>query len=179
MIIIKNKHLKKNNENITVGKVGRPYGILGWIYLTSFTEKEENIFSYFPWFIKGKKIINVQWKKYKQRYIFSIKNINDRDSISALTNENVLVKESALPDLSNSELYWKDLINCHVFSIKNIYIGKVVDLIDNTFNDLLVISKKTFKKNKVTTLIPFIEKKIIKKIDLIKNIIIVDYNESL
>ncbi|QCI19432.1 ribosome maturation factor RimM [Buchnera aphidicola] len=179
MIIVKNKYFKTSNETIIVGKVGKPYGILGWIYLISFTEKKENIFSYFPWFIKGKKIINVKWKKHKQRYICSVDKINDRNSISIFTNENIVINESTLPNLSNNELYWKDVINCHVFSIQNIYIGKVIDLIDNTFYDLLVVKNKYFKKSKVITLIPFIEIKIIKKIDLINKNIIVDYNLSL
>jgi len=179
MIIVKNKFIKKNNKTIIVGKVGKPYGILGWTYLTSFTERKENIFGYFPWFVKRKKIVDVKWKKHKQRYICSINNICDRNIISMFTNENIFIKETTLPDLLNNELYWKDIINCDVFSIKNVYFGKVIDLIDNTFNDLLVVNNKYLEKSKAITLIPFIETKIIKKIDLINNNIIVNYNKNL
>ena len=37
---------------VVIGKLGRPYGVRGWLALQSFTEPRENILAYQPWRIQ-------------------------------------------------------------------------------------------------------------------------------
>ncbi|XBC38451.1 MAG: ribosome maturation factor RimM [Buchnera aphidicola (Floraphis choui)] len=165
-----------------MAKFGKPHGILGWIRVFSFTEEKQNIFKYYPWYIQKEKfkiIINVKnWKDKNKYFLVKIKNINNRSIAEKLTNYHVIINQSTLPKLQNDNYYWKDVIGCNVFNIKNKELGIVTDLMQTFSNDILVVNK-TFKNNikkKQNILIPFIEKKIIKTINISNKTIIVDWN---
>jgi len=163
-----------------VGKVGKSYGILGWITIFSFTEKKEKIFDYLPWFfLKDNKWIQIylkNWKKYNKNFIILIKNIYDRSTVMQFTNSDIIIDKNQLPFLKKNEYYWYDIINYQVINTNQIYLGQVTDLLRTKYNDILIVKNKKNKNNHQNTLIPFIEKKIIKKIDLSKKIIIVIWN---
>ncbi|QCI24450.1 ribosome maturation factor RimM [Buchnera aphidicola (Muscaphis stroyani)] len=175
-----NISIKKPKKSLIVGKVGKSYGILGWITIFSFTEKKEKIFDYLPWFfLKDNKWIQIylkNWKKYNKNFIILIKNIYDRSTVMQFTNSDIIIDKNQLPFLKKNEYYWYDIINYQVINTNQIYLGQVTDLLRTKYNDILIVKNKKNKNNHQNTLIPFIEKKIIKKIDLSKKIIIVIWN---
>ncbi|QFQ32215.1 ribosome maturation factor RimM [Buchnera aphidicola (Aphis gossypii)] len=174
-----NIKLDKLINPILVGKIGRVYGILGWINFFSFTEDKEKIFSYLPWFIlKNKKWETIQlksWKKYNNRFIIQINNVIDRSVASAWTNTDIFIDRVQLPKLKKNEYYWDDIIKCKVFSVKNKYLGIVIDLISNKYNDTILVKNK-LKRNNKTIMIPFITEKVVKYIDIKNKIITVQWN---
>ncbi|WP_367673339.1 ribosome maturation factor RimM [Buchnera aphidicola] len=163
-----------------MGKIGKAYGILGWLNIFSFTEKQENIFNYFPWFfIKEKKWEIIQpknWQKHKNHFVVHIKNIDNRSVAMQFTNANIFINECQLPQLKKNEYYWQDIMNYQVFNTKNTYLGHVINIIRTTHNDIFVIKKKSELFNEKQVLIPVIYEKIIKKIDTIKKIINVQWD---
>ncbi|WP_343153354.1 ribosome maturation factor RimM [Buchnera aphidicola (Mindarus keteleerifoliae)] len=170
---------KKNiNSFLIVGRIGSPYGIKGFIKIFSYTEKKENIFKYFPWFIKPKffeKILVICFKKIKNNFLVKFKNFSDREKIKILTNENIWINKSQLPVLKKNEYYWNQMIGISVFNLKKEKIGKIINLIDNNFYDILIIEdiSRSFKP---TLFIPFIEDKIIKEVNIMKNYVLVDWD---
>jgi len=110
--------------------------------------------------------------KKKSFFLIKIKNINDRISAQKFVNVKIITEKHNLPVLKNNEYYWNDLINCQVISISGHYLGIVTHLIYTGSNDVLVIKNK---KN-IDILIPFLNKTIIKKVDIHNNIIEVDWN---
>nr|WP_275226100.1 ribosome maturation factor RimM [Buchnera aphidicola] len=158
--------------------MGRVYGILGWINLFSLTENKEKIFSYLPWFtLKNKKWKTIQlknWKKHNNRFIIQINNVIDRSIASTWTNADIFIDQSQLPKLKKNEYYWNDIIKCEVFNVKHQYLGTVINLTSNKYNDTILIKNK-IKKNK-TIMIPFIIEKIVKNIDIKNKTIIVQWN---
>lgn len=164
-----------------MGKIGKTYGILGWMKIFSFTENQEKIFDYKPWFIlKEKKMEKIQpkaWKNYKNNFIFCVKNISDPSEAKKLTNLNIFINRNILPKLPHDEYYWNDIISCNVFDTQKKYLGKVINLIRTQYNDIIVIehlSKKKYKK----IIIPFIDQKIIQNVNIKKKTIIVNWNEN-
>ncbi|WP_261979807.1 ribosome maturation factor RimM [Buchnera aphidicola] len=159
-----------------VGKIGKVYGILGWLNFFSFTENKDKIFNYLPWFIlKNKKweIIQFQkWKKHKNHFIIQINNIIDRSIAQNLVNTDIFIDKNQLPKLEKDEYYWNDIIQCKIFSTKKKYLGLVINLISNGYNDILVVRNDLQKK----IMIPFIIKKIVKNIDIKNKVIIVKWN---
>ncbi|VFP88491.1 Ribosome maturation factor RimM [Buchnera aphidicola (Cinara piceae)] len=162
---------------IIIGKLGTPYGILGWIHLISFTEKKKNIFNYFPWKLNKlnitiyKKDITI-YKKHINNFIIKLKNINNRNQAFNISQQNILIKRTQLPKLKNKEYYWNDILSCYIFNLKGKKIGSVINIIDNKiYNTLLILCNKTNKN----IYIPFIQPNIIKKINLKKKIIIVKW----
>ncbi|VFP81544.1 ribosome maturation factor RimM [Buchnera aphidicola] len=162
---------------IIIGKIGKPYGILGWVHLISFTEIKKNIFYYLPWRLnKNDLIINkndiIIYKKYINNFIIKLKKINNRNQAFDISQQKILIKNKQLPKLKNKEYYWNDILSCNIFNTKGEKIGLVINILDNkVYNMLLVLCKK---KNK-TIYIPFIQPKIIKKINIKKKVIIVEW----
>ncbi|QCI24106.1 ribosome maturation factor RimM [Buchnera aphidicola (Macrosiphoniella sanborni)] len=167
-------------QPLLIGKVGKSYGILGWITIFSFTEEKEKIFSYLPWFFykekKWTKIIVDDWKKYKNNFIIHIKEISNRSIIKKFTNSDIIISQYTLPKLKKNNYYWTDIINCQVFNIDKNYLGKVIELTRTKNNDILII-QNPFKISKKNILIPFVENTIIKNIKINNKLIIVQWNK--
>ncbi|ANZ22598.1 16S rRNA processing protein RimM [Buchnera aphidicola (Diuraphis noxia)] len=176
------KHIRsiKPNNSILVGKVGKAYGILGWITIFSFSERKEKIFHYLPWFFckedKWTKVHVDDWKRYKKNFIVRIQGIFNRTEAENLTNSNIMINNHQLPELKKNEYYWFQIINFKVFNLNQEYLGKVIDLLRTKANDILVI-KNEFKIYKKNIFIPFINEKIIKKIDINNKLIIAQWNQ--
>lgn len=172
----------KLNNLIIIGKFSIPYGIKGWIKLISFSEKKENIFFYKPLYIKNntiiKKISIKNWEKKCNIFIVKIKNFDSRNEVDILKKKEILIKNESLPKLKN-EYYWNDIINCKVLNKKNKYLGVVKKILETGSNDVLIIQKNIYNKSNIQNqekMIPFIYKKIIKNVDTVNKIIMVDWN---
>lgn len=74
-------------------------------------------FEYQPWFIQRHgqwESIEIEtWKHHNQDIIVKLKGIDDRDAANILTNFEIVVSATQLPDL-DGEYYWKDLMGCQV-----------------------------------------------------------------
>ncbi|PLK58530.1 ribosome maturation factor RimM [Candidatus Palibaumannia cicadellinicola] len=182
----KNEKIKlKNQISITapvvLGQINSAYGIHGWLKMISSTEYAESIFHYQPWFIKRintwQQITLDDWKYHSNGIIIKIKSIKNRESAKLLTNCQIIVDASQLPDLSDGEYYWKDLIGCQVETVNGSPLGKVINLIETGSNDVMVV-KANRKDSSIIyeLLIPFLYGKVIKNIDLATSIIQVDWD---
>ncbi|CAD83693.1 16S rRNA processing protein [Candidatus Blochmanniella floridana] len=167
---------------IVIGRIKGAYGILGWVKILSFTEKIEDIFVYNPWFIffrsKWKVIKLEYWRLMNNKnYIVKFFNVSDRNHAMALSQHNLVVESIQFPKLYNKdEYYWKDIIGCKIMTINGKCLGRVISIIDTKAHDILVVRSEEYGFTKyVDCLIPFILKKIIKDVDLIKNIVVVDW----
>lgn len=168
---------------IVLGKIGSAYSIQGWLKVFSATEKAENIFNYQPWFInQGDQWWQIEWENWKRHnhnLIVKIRNINIRETATLMVNHEIIIDASQLPDLDDSEFYWKDLIGCQVITINDYQLGKVIDLISTGSNDVLIVKKNLkYNANMQEQLIPFLYKEVIKNIDLATSVINVDWNPN-
>ena len=168
-------------EPIVLGKMGSCYGIRGWLRVFSSTEDADSIFNYQPWFIqKGGKWEEVElesWRHHNQDIIIKLKGVDDRDAANALTNCEIVVDSSQLPELEEGDYYWKDLMGCQVVTTEGYSLGKVIDMMETGSNDVLVIKanlKDAFGIKE--RLVPFLDGQVIKKVDLTTRTIEVDWD---
>ncbi|MXP51242.1 ribosome maturation factor RimM [Pantoea sp. SoEX] len=181
MIINKKSLEYYPNDPITLGKIIGVYGILGWIKILSFTEKLDDIFLYQPWFVnhinKWYKLEVSCWKYHNKFIIVKLKNINDRNIANKLINIEIIINSKQLPPLDHGNYYLKDLLQCQVIHIKGYNMGTIVDFIKTGPNYVIVVKPKIKNKFNIgEILIPFIEKKIIKMVNIHKKLIEVDWN---
>ncbi|AMA64956.1 Ribosome maturation factor RimM [Candidatus Arsenophonus lipoptenae] len=178
----KKNYLQTPINPIALGRLGSPYGILGWIRVYLYTEYIENIFKYQPLFVRYSyewKLIELEkWKYHNKCIILKIKNINNRSSAILMTNFEIIIDSIQLPILNDKEYYWRDLIGCEVITIQGYYnLGYVKDLIDTGVNDVLIIQATINDAFHIKErLIPFIDKQVIKTINFTTNIIEVDWD---
>ncbi|MXP56628.1 ribosome maturation factor RimM [Pantoea sp. Mhis] len=166
---------------LVVGKIGIAYGVRGWLKLFSSTDNIESIFYYQPWFIYRHskwQYINVEnWKHHNQGLIIKLKDINDRNTALQLTNAEIIIEKTRLVALEDNEYYWSDLIDCNVITLSGYDMGRVINFIQTGSNDVLVVKANLNDCfNIKQRLIPFIDKQVIKKINLFKKKIQVDWD---
>ena len=167
-----------NDKNVFVGKVSSPHGIKGWLKVISYTDPIENILSYKEWFIinegGSKKTFSIEDSRIQgKKIIVKLDGIEDRDSAEDLKNKEILVSRIDLPKLEENTFYWNDLLDLPVLDQKGKQIGKVDSLFETGSNDVLVV----VNENKERFLVPFIMDKVIKKVDLVKEFISIDWPE--
>lgn len=172
----KTNYITEPVEPVVVGKIGSSYSIHGWFRLFSSTEETESIFDYQPWFIKitdeWQMIWLENWKRHYQDLIIKVRDVENREAARLLTNCQICVDASQLPELDNGEYYWKDLIRCQVSTVGGYKLGKVIDLIETGANDVLVVTanfKDAFGLRE--RLIPFIVGPVIQNVDLASKLI--------
>lgn len=167
---------KPNNDlprAVIIGKVGSPFGVKGWLKITSYAEPPENILSYDPWLIgdhTGHWRQNVQIEKQRQgEYLLArFENCTDRDLARQYTGLNIAITHDQLPKASEGEYYWTDLEGLTVQSLTGKELGKIDHLFETSANDVVVVLGETKQ------LIPFIDQYII-KVDLENSLMIVDW----
>ena len=168
-------------EQIILGKVGAVYGIKGWLKIHSFTDETEAILDYFPWSLKlGNKTQTVEitdWRKHNKGLIVKVANIDDRDEAQALVGSEVLTSEAALPELSEDDFYWRDLIGMSVVTNKGYDLGVVTDMMETGANDVLVVKANLndgFSKKE--RLIPYLFEQVIESVSIENKQICVDWD---
>ena len=168
----------KNDKNVFVGRVSSPHGIKGWLKVVSYTDPIENILSYKEWFIinegDSKKTFSIEDSRIQgKKIIVKLDGIEDRDGAEDLKNKEILVSRIDLPKLEENTFYWNDLLDLSVLDQKGKQIGKVDSLFETGSNDVLVI----VNENKERFLVPFIMEEVIRKVDLVKEFISIDWPE--
>ena len=158
---------------IIVGKLGKPFGVKGWLKLYSYTEPTANILHYQPWLVRQQG----QWQylsledaqQQGTAIVVKLPQIASPEQAALWTNSEVGIERDQLPPLVKGEYYWSDFEGLTVLTTHGETLGRVQRLFSTGANDVLVV------KGSLEHLIPYVPEHIIKHIDLSKRHIIVDW----
>ena len=174
---------------ITVGKVGAPYGVRGWVKVFAYTEQADNLLDYDPWYIlcssscsqsnsKPNQVNNhsewciadvVEAKQHGKGLVAKFKNCDDRDAAALLNGQQIAIQRDQLPQAQEDEYYWIDLEGLEVKTMDGVSLGIVDHLLETGANDVLVV------KGDRERLIPYVKDHIVKSVDLENSVIQVDW----
>jgi 16S rRNA processing protein RimM len=162
-----------------VGKVSTAFGIKGWVKVYSFTDPMKGILDYKNWLLK----VKGQWLPYKVKegkpqgkgIVAKFEGINDRDLALALSQIEIAVLSSDLPQLAEDEFYWSQLVGLNVVN-KN---GELLGKIDQLFNsgaphDVLSVKGCEGSLDQQDRLIPYVDA-VVGEIDLDAGVMQVDW----
>jgi len=160
------------DQKIVIARLGAAYGVKGWLHLISFTDPVENVFAYPNWFLRKKnqwEAIQIEsYKAHGNSFVVKLANCDDRDIAALLKGVEIGIDRSELPETSNDEYYWSDLIGLSVITTAGETLGIVDYLFETGSNDIIVT------KGKKQQFIPYIDD-VIKSIDLEKQEIVVEW----
>ena len=123
---------------------------------------------------RGNKSFSIEDSRIQgKKIIAKLDGIEDRDSAEDLKNKEILVSRLEFPKLEKNTFYWNDLVDLSVMDQKGKQLGKVDSLFETGSNDVLVI----VNENKERFLVPFIMDEVIKKVDLVKEFISIEWPE--
>ena len=118
-------------ENWTcVGVILGPHGLTGGLKIKSFCDKPSSIMDYNPLKIQDyPDLLNISIIA-RTDNIFRVKskNINNRDSATALTGKLIFAERSKFPQTKEEEYYFADLIDLVVNDINGLSFGKIVNV---------------------------------------------------
>lgn len=173
--------MTKASETLVVGKVGAPYGVRGWVKITSYTEYPAGIFDYQPWLIRqgeGVKALQVdQWREQGKSLIAKLAGVDDRDAADRLKNLEISIVADQLPELEEGEFYWRDLVGLKVVTEKGYDLGTVKELFETGSNDVLVVRANVNDAfGQKERMLPFLMDQVVKQVDLAAKTMVVDWD---
>lgn len=165
-------------RRVTLGRIAGVFGVRGWVKLQSYTRPAENLLNYSRWWL-------VTAQPYEARLIegraqvaglvakISDANgvpIEDRDVAATLLGAEIQVDRALLPKPPPGSYYWDDLVGLDVVSSAGEALGRVVSVMENGPQDVLVL-----QDGEVERLIPFVVGPIIQSVDLEGKRIVADW----
>jgi 16S rRNA processing protein RimM len=144
---------------LVLGKLRKAHGIQGEIPMEIYTHMMELLMPGCVIFIGDEyqpyTIDNTRWKQ--DLLLLKFDGIDDRETVSELTNDLVYVRTSDLPPLPDEEFYLHELIGLQVVQEDGQNLGILVEILETGANDVYLI--KDDSGNEV--LIPATEEMII------------------
>jgi len=162
--------MKAGDSLVVVGRVAGPYGIKGWVKVTSFTEPGENVFAYAPWVLRDQKgqrpTMNVgvlQYKVHGKGWVAQLEGDHDRDTAEALKGLEIVVNRDRMPEPDDGHYYWADLEGLQAYSRDGRLLGRLDHMLETGSTDVMVIVGSGEGER---VLVPFIMNKTVIAVDL-------------
>ncbi len=186
-------HQNDNVDEIVVGRISGAYGIKGWVKIFSYTDPVEQILAYTPWFIKRQTRDSVgsssKSKSHKEdtrlefesgrahgKGVIALpKGFEDRNQAESLRGFEIWVDRALLPKLETGDYYWHQLENLQVQNEQGECLGHVSHLLETGANDVLVVVPDIGSIDDLERLIPYVEGKVVKSIDVAGGNMLVDW----
>lgn len=165
---------------LVIGRLLAPHGVRGWIKFRSFTEDPIASFDFSPWTIRSvgsslvptREIEVLECREQGELFLLRLAGIDDRDQAQRLSGSDVSVPANSLPELDDSEYYWRELIGMSVCNCSGTSLGQVNDVMDNGAHDILVVQAPDRER-----LIPFLAP-YLQSVERATREIVVDWNEE-
>lgn len=165
---------KADTVYISVGKIGSPFGVHGWLKVRSYTELGASILDFKPWYLsrhedKWTPITVEDGREQANGMLIKFAGIDSPEAAKQLTGSVIGIKRDQLPPLTQGEYYWSDLIGLTVVNMQGEVLGTVSYIMATGANDVLVI------KGQKEHAIPYLPGDVIKHVALDKQEIQVDW----
>ena len=175
--------MSKSSNLVDVGRITAVFGIKGWVKIHSYTEPQENLFEYHPWFLKTahgvKKVEIDEARPHGDAFVAHIVGLDDRDEALLYTAVDIAVERDLLPVLDDGEYYWSQLEGLAVFTqfsgIKQRF-GVVSKILETGANDVLVVAADAASIDQRERLIPYVPEQFVVSVDLTVGEILVDWD---
>ncbi len=186
-------HEEQDSERIAVGRINGAYGIKGWVKVFSYTDPIEQILTYTPWYLVHQErrsprsqnssgttgednVLEFESGKVHGKGVIALpKGFKDRDQAESLRGFEIWVDRTLLPALEAGDYYWHQLENLTVCNEQNECLGHVSHLLETGANDVLVVLPDSGSIDDTERLIPYVEGKVVREIDLAGGKILVDW----
>jgi 16S rRNA processing protein RimM len=163
---------------VLIGKVTATHGIRGQLRVVAFSGEAESIVSHRRLILKGPDDESDTFEVanssiHGKRVLLSFKSLDDINKVECLVGREIYVERGQLPELSDGEYYWCDLIGLRVLTVEGEYLGNLSDILSTGGNDIYIV-----RNGDKEYLIPAVED-VITDIDINGSVMIVDPPEGL
>ncbi len=177
--------MNKEEPVVLVGRVSGPFGIKGWVKVSSATQPLENILDYAPWQLRDatsgaivRQVDVTEGKLHGKGLVVRLTSVGDRDQASALQGLDIAVPRSRLPEIHDGGYYWADLQGLRVEAADGRQLGVVDHMLAAGAADVMVVRSIQNDSGK-RVFIPFIRDEVILAVDLDAGVIQVDWDNEI
>ncbi len=161
---------------VILGRVSGLYGVKGWIKVHSYTDPRDSIVGFKTWVLDaGGKEQTVEVEdggKQSRTVVAKLKTIDDRDQAGVLVGADIAVARDELAPCEPGEYYWADLAGLEVATVAGDSLGQLDYLFETGGHDVMVIAGERQR------LIPFVQEKVVREVDLEQGKIVVDWDPT-
>jgi len=149
--------MSRKNEPVLLGKIVATHGLKGQMRVAVYSGEFETILSLDSLRLKGPDGITKTFQVaasalHGKKLILSLEEYDNINQSLPLVGHEVYVARNQLPELSEGEFYWSDLLGLRVETDHGEVLGELVDIIATGSNDVYVV-----KDGKREYLIPALE----------------------
>ncbi|MCA0402625.1 MAG: ribosome maturation factor RimM [Proteobacteria bacterium] len=163
-----------NSDWIVIGRFGRAHGVKGLVTVHSFTHPRDNILGYTDWHAyisKQWQPINITSLEANTKSILArVEGYALREQVASLTNIEIAIKRSQLPELEPGEYYWHDLVGMQVVNLQGMILGNIIEMLGTGANDVMIIEGEKRR------LVPYLPGTYVINIDKDRRLITVDWD---
>jgi 16S rRNA processing protein RimM len=133
----------EDGRAVVLGRIGAPFGVQGWVKVSSYTDPPEGIAGYANWelvragHVERRAVLD--WKLAGRAVAVRLEGVGSRDAAQALTGCEVRVDRSELPPTAPGEYYWHDLVGLEAFSADGSGLGRVAEILELPAHPVLVL----------------------------------------
>jgi 16S rRNA processing protein RimM len=129
---------------VELGRIGAPFGLAGWMHVSSFTQPPEGLLEYREWALRregGERDRRrlAEGQVQGERLVVRLQGIESRDAAALLTGAWIEVERTALPPTGDREYYRADLIGFEVRNLEGAQLGRVAYFIDAPAGAVMVV----------------------------------------
>jgi 16S rRNA processing protein RimM len=157
---------------IVIGKIGKPFGVQGWLVVHAYTNPISNLLTYTPWtLMRDDEVIHTNItpqgaEAQHDRVVVHFQDCHSPEQARAYMHCLITIDRSRLPPPEEGIHYWTDLIGLTVMNEEGLVLGQVHHVDNHGPHDLLYLGEK-----KTTYTIPYVLKSIVTEVDLAKGVI--------
>ncbi len=171
--------MSQQDTHIQLGTIQGVFGIKGWLKIYSFCRPKEQILDYAKWQLRKPGNANVyelqEGKLHSNKVVAKLNNIDDRTLAESLVHSEIWIAKIELPDLVDNEFYWFQLEGLTVITVDGEQLGRVKKMMETGANDVIVVKDEIDKEE---ILIPYVREQVVKRVDLEKKTITVDWQKD-
>lgn len=129
---------------VELGRIGAPFGLAGWVHVSSYTDPPEGLARYRAWRLRraacnSQAVTVVESRVQGKHLVVRLAGIEDRDAAAGLRGAAIEVERSQLPRLAARQYYRADLIGLAVHNTEGRVLGTVAYFVDAPAGAVMVV----------------------------------------
>lgn len=162
---------------VRMGRVGRAYGIKGWVKVQSFAESPVDLLDYQPWQLcnpAGGAAVPadvLEGKIHGPGLVVRFAHSEDRNAAEQWRGWEIWVRRDCLPDPGAGRYYWADLEGLQVMRLDGSVAGRLDHMLETGSADVMVIEAEQDAGHSQRWLVPFVPGDTVRDVDLAAGII--------
>lgn len=133
----------KDGTAVVLGRVGAPFGVRGWVKVTSYTDPSEGIVDFRSWELvragRSERRAVLDWKRAGRALAVQLEGVTTREQAQGLTGTEVQVGRDELPPTAPGEYYWHDLLGLEAVNVAGAPLGRIDEILELPAHPVLVL----------------------------------------